>query len=63
MHRAWESTTLATLFACVIAQIATFAVDKSLVSVFMICSSRGREQRKKVSVQRRMSMRRRGDVD
>jgi hypothetical protein len=51
MHGAWESTTFATLLACAVAQIATFTVDKGLVSVFMICSNveekrRGKAQRK-----------------
>jgi hypothetical protein len=46
MHRAWESTTLATLLACAAAQIATITVDKSVVSVFMICSSAQRKEEK-----------------
>src|SRR5882672_12890440 len=65
MHGAWESTTFATLLACAVAQIATFTVDKGLVSVFMICSRgkarrksaeekrRGKAQRKRMSVQRK----------
>src|SRR5882724_8339931 len=47
IHGAWESTTLTTLLACAVTQIATFAVDKCLVSVFMICSRVEEESRGK----------------
>jgi hypothetical protein len=63
MRGAWERTTFTTLFACAAAQIATFTVDKSLVSVFMICSGVEERAEEKMSVQRKMSVRRRGDVD
>jgi hypothetical protein len=55
MHRARESTTLATLLACAEAKIATFTVDKSVVSVFMICSKAEERAEEKVSAQRTMS--------
>jgi hypothetical protein len=55
MHGAWESTTFATLLACAVAQIATFTVDKGLVSVFMICSrgKRGGKARRKSAEEKR----------